>query len=361
MITEGQKNRSMDIKDPDSSSSRLAHYDNVKIKEVEALRQERDSLSKESEVLSVELKRLREEYEDKKARLISLHAEEATHKKELKGLQNDILLYREELLTLKNLYEDTYQIEKEFNDYEELISRQNYLRGELEKMETGVETFNSIIADNELQLREMVSVVEELEVRRNAMAGSVAGLERIVTAFGGADGKADEKEYADELVSLRDGLLKKDEQAISLTRDIIDRLVHVYGDQGDGTHELLKIMSLTLSRVQEVGETERHDASMKAEFEAIQKELSDRTASLNEIKGQNSENKKKIGVLENEIKFFLKNIAMYADEMAIKDEMKKQKEARAAEFMSLFVQIKELQDRILTVDSKLKEFREFAG
>jgi chromosome segregation ATPase len=344
----------------------LAQYDDLTAQEVEGLRRTSEALSRELETLTAELNSLNEQLElgGGKGRLKDLYAEQALNEEKISELRRELPRIREECAAFR-FDTDPSRLEEDFGrisaEFEELRRKQESISRELPVMERDIAVLDQSIAESEAQLRAMASATDELEVQSKLLAAKNAGLERLEGALLGDKAGAEESTYTGEVAALGNGLTRKDGQSLVSVRDLAEHLEQEFGCLGEEIKELLLLLISKFSLMQEVEEKEQRAASLKAESEALQGTAVGKTAALEEIRTLTREDKKRISALENELHRCRNTIAAYEEEAAMGDEMGRKKEAAAAEFIALFIQKAELEEKVLTAGRKMRALKDVTG
>jgi len=267
-------------------------------------------------------------------------------------------------------------LEEQFNlvsaKLEELREKREGLNRELPVMENEISACERFIEETEKLLIETPPAIHEIEKQSKLLVPKNESLERleemmylVSTMEGvGQPGETLPKEqasnYSVEIAALEDGLKRKDMQALAQAVDIAGRLEQEYGHIGKEINELLLLLISKFSFMQELEKKEQLVALLNAQSEELQGKVAAKTSALGELRTLNSEDKKMVSALQDEITHYRKAIGPYADEVAKGDEMIRNKEAAVAEFVSLFVQKVELQEMALTADSKVRALKNMA-
>lgn len=356
----------------------LAQYDDLAAKEVEDLRRTSDTVAKEIETMNAELSRLtvHVDADSRKEGLSALYAEEALNEKKIAELRNELPHLSEECAALRLVLEPS-RFEEEFKriseQLEELREKQEGLGRELLIMEKEAAAYDPLIEESQTQLGETISAIAEMEtqakqlISKNESLGRLDKLTSLVSRdeeierSGEARAGAVESKFSAEVAALREGLKRKDRQSLDSARDVAGPLAQEYGDMGKEINDLLLLLISKFSLMQELEEKERVTVSLNTESEEIQCKIAGKTAALNEIRALNGDDKKRFASLEHEIIHYRKTVATLADEIAQVDEIISKREGAVAEFVSLFVQECELEEKALAVHRKMNELNNIAG
>jgi chromosome segregation ATPase len=343
----------------------LAQYDDVVAKEVAELRRTSAAISSEMETLTGELDRLNGYMQngDTMERMKTLYAEQALQEEKILEFRNELPRLTQECAALRSTADPAFSEEKfdlVSRQLEELKGKQEGLNRELLTMERDTTSCELSIAENETQMGGTLSAIAEIETQSKLLESKIAGLKRFEALLSDKTREA-ERAYEGEAAALGDGLGKNDGLSLVRARDLAGQLQQEYGHLGGEIKELLLHLISILSLMQEVGEKEQIAVSLNAEIEALRGEIVDKTAALNELKTLNSENKKVLSALAIEINKYRAYYDEYADVASAGEIIQRKKEITCDEFISLFVQKAELEDKVSTVASKIRMLKDLLG
>lgn len=356
----------------------LSQYDDLAAKEVEDLRRTSDALSKELETMTAELSRLTEDLEtgSSKESLSALYAEQTLHEKKIVEFQSEMPRLSKECASLRVALELS-RIEEELNristQSEELRGKRESLSRELPVIESETAVCERFIEESETQFRDTLSAISEIDTQSKLLESKNESLKRLeelmhlVSTIEGVGRPGDDllkdqaNTYSLEIAVLQDELKKKDRRALAHALDIAGRLAQEYGHIGKEINELLSLLISKFTLMQGLEEKEQFVASLNTQIEELRDKVAIKTFTLDERRPLNSEDKKRVASLEDEINYFRKAVAHYTDEVAKGDEINRKQEAAVAEFVSLFIQKAELEAIALTVPSKIRALKDIIG
>ncbi|MBF0328599.1 MAG: hypothetical protein HQL10_05540 [Nitrospirae bacterium] len=340
----------------------LAKHDGMAAEEVEYLRRLSEELTEDMAAMSSELGYLNKQLEisDKKVQLRALYAEQAENEAGILKLQGDLA----QLKTACSEFHfdtDTSRIEEDFSRASSEIDRfnekQERLGRELSALQKDALAFEQGIAESRDKLKENEAVRAEKEAELNRLSSKNAGLERLEASLSKYKTSANDNTYTSEIAFLSDRLTKNDGAA----QELAMRLDKDFDSLGGEASDLVRLLVSKLSLVPELKEKDQRLSSLEKESDDLQSRIGAESTELLRLRTLNLEDKAKVAKLESDLQQLLEAVSKYSGEASEGEEISRRKDAAAAEFISLFVNNKGLEDMIQQVQTKLSEIKEMAG